>query len=94
MAATQSPTTTHALAAAIQGKTAADARMTVKGEGAFAELILALAFENDIKVRQDPALMEILSLLDEDSPIPIEALSIITDILARIYAASQTAEGG
>lgn len=79
-------------AAAIKGKTADTARMTVKGEGALAEMILALAFENDVKVRQDPALMEILALLDEDSPIPTDALSIVTDILARIYNASQDGE--
>jgi len=78
-----------AKAAALKGKDAQSTRMTVKGEGAFAEQILALAFENDVKVRQDPALMEMLSLLDEDSPLPTDALAIVTDILARIYAASQ-----
>lgn len=88
----QTPAPSQALAAAIQGKSAKTARMTVKGEGALAEMILALAFENNVKVRQDPALMDILKLLDEDSPIPADALSIVTDILARIYAASQTGE--
>lgn len=90
----QTSPSSQARAAAIQGKNAQTARMTVKGEGALAEMILALAFENDIKVRRDPALMDILKLLDEDSPIPADALSIVTDILARIYAASQTGEEG
>lgn len=88
-----SPTPQNTLAAAIQGKTADTSRMTVKAEGALADLMLALAFENDVKVRQDPALMDILKLLDEDSPIPTDALSIVTDILARIYTASQQSEG-
>lgn len=50
--------------------------------------MLALAFEQDVKVRQDPALMDILHTLDEGSPIPTEALTIISEILARVYAAS------
>ncbi|MEM7569570.1 MAG: flagellar protein FhlB [Pseudomonadota bacterium] len=79
-------------AAAIQGRTGDDARMTAKAEGALAEFMLALAFEEDVKVRQDPALMDILSTLDEDCPLPAEAIGIISEILARVYAASVAEE--
>ncbi|MEO0411777.1 MAG: flagellar protein FhlB [Pseudomonadota bacterium] len=75
-------------AAAIEGTSAENARLTAKADGPLAELMLALAFEQDVKVRQDPALMEILSTLEEGSPIPAQALSIISEILARVYAAS------
>ena len=79
---------TETSAAAIQGTTAETARLTAKADGPLAELMLALAFEKDVKVRQDPALMDILRTVEEGSPLPTEAMAIIAEILARVYAAS------
>lgn len=63
-------------------------RVTASGKGAIAEQILAIAFERGIKVREDAELVEILSLVDVDSPIPLEAFSAVAEILAHVYRAN------
>jgi flagellar biosynthesis protein len=62
--------------------------VTASGKGAIAEQILAIAFERGIRVRQDAELVEILSLVDVDSPIPLEAFSAVAEILAYVYQAN------
>lgn len=63
-------------------------RVTASGAGTIAEQILAIAFERGIKVRQDAELVEILSLVEVDSPIPLEAFTAIAEILAFVYQAN------
>lgn len=63
-------------------------RVTASGKGAIAEQILAIAFDRGIKVRQDAELIEILSLVEVDSPIPLEAFTAVAEILAFVYQAN------
>lgn len=63
-------------------------RVTASGRGAVAEQILAIAFERGIKVREDAELVEILSLVEVDSPIPLEAFAAVAEILAYVYQAN------
>lgn len=63
-------------------------RVTASGKGAIAEQILAIAFDRGIKVRQDAELVEILSLVEVDSPIPLEAFTAVAEILALVYQAN------
>ena len=63
-------------------------RVTASGSGSVAEQILAIAFDRGIKVRQDAELVEILSLVEVDSPIPLEAFSAVAEILAYVYQAN------
>lgn len=63
-------------------------RVTASGKGAIAEQILQIAFDRGIKVRQDAELVEILSLVEVDSPIPLEAFSAVAEILAFVYQAN------
>ncbi|MCB9982253.1 MAG: EscU/YscU/HrcU family type III secretion system export apparatus switch protein [Rhodospirillales bacterium] len=58
------------------------------GRGKIAEKILQLAFENDIKVREDSALAEMLAQIELDSPIPSEAFMAVAEILAYVYQAN------
>lgn len=67
-------------------------KVTASGAGSIAEQILQIAFDRGIKVRQDAELVEILSLVDVDSPIPLEAFSAVAEILAHVYAANATAK--
>ena len=48
-------------------------RVVASGKGALAEQILQVAFDRGIKVREDAELVEILSLVEVDSAIPLEA---------------------
>lgn len=61
-------------------------RVTASGEGVLAERILDIAFEEGVKVRQDKELTEILAAYDIDSPIPLEALGAVSEILRHVYA--------
>jgi flagellar biosynthesis protein len=61
------------------------------GRGYVAEQILALAFANGVKVRQDADLVQILSAIDLDSDIPPEAFAAVAEILAYLYKANQSA---
>lgn len=63
-------------------------RVTASGKGLIAEQILAIAFERGIKVRQDAELVDILSLIEIDSPIPLEAFAAVAEILAFVYQAN------
>jgi flagellar biosynthesis protein FlhB len=49
---------------------------------------LSIAFERGIKVREDAELVEILSLVEVDSPIPLEAFTAVAEILAFVYQAN------
>jgi flagellar biosynthesis protein len=63
-------------------------KVVAAGRGKIAEKILQLAFENDIKVREDSALVEILAAIELDSPIPTEAFGAVAEILSYIYRAN------
>lgn len=77
-------------AVAIEYERGVDAapRVTASGKGLIAEQILAIAFERGIKVRQDAELVDILSLIEVDSPIPLEAFAAVAEILAYVYQAN------
>ncbi len=63
-------------------------RIAAAGRGFIAEKILQLAFENDIKVREDSDLAEILTTIELDSPIPSEAFMAVGEILHYVYKAN------
>lgn len=65
-------------------------RIVASGRGAVAEQILAVAFAEGVKVRQDADLAEVLSALDIGSDIPLEAFAAVAEILSYIYRANQT----
>jgi flagellar biosynthesis protein len=62
--------------------------ITASGYGYIAEQIMELAFENDVRVREDADLAELLTHLDQDSPIPVEAVEAIAEILSYVYQAN------
>ncbi len=59
--------------------------ITAIGKGKNAEQILRLAFDNNVKVRQDADLAAILSAMEIDCPVPLEALDTVSQILAYLY---------
>jgi flagellar biosynthesis protein len=60
-------------------------RIVAKGHGAEAEDILRVAFANDVKVREDADLAELLHAVDLDSLIPLEAFTAVAEILSYLY---------
>ena len=63
-------------------------RITASGQGGVAEQIMQLAFAHGVKVRQDAPLAEILSMLEVDSLIPLEAYAAVAEILSYVYKAN------
>ena len=61
------------------------------GKGVVAEQIIEMAFANGIKVREDTDLTELLTKLDIDTPIPLEAYAAVAEILAYVYKANAAA---
>lgn len=66
-------------------------RVTASGRGALAEQILEIAFARGVKVREDADLAEILSAIEVDSEIPVEALAAVAEILSYVYRANAAA---
>ncbi|MCG5243284.1 EscU/YscU/HrcU family type III secretion system export apparatus switch protein [Azospirillum doebereinerae] len=65
-------------------------RIVATGKGTVAEQILELAFANGVKVREDADLVEVLSAIELDSDIPVEAIAAVAEILAHVYRANGT----
>lgn len=59
--------------------------VVASGQGHVAEQILQIAFAHGVKVREDADLVEILSVLDIDSAIPVEAYAAVGEILSYVY---------
>ena len=60
-------------------------RVTAKGQGLVAEKIIELAQKNNIPIKDDPSLVEILSRLDIDEQIPVDVYRAVAEILAFVY---------
>lgn len=59
--------------------------MVATGEGFIADQIVRIALDNGITVHKDSDLVEILSKLDIDALIPVEAFAAVAEILSYIY---------
>ena len=55
------------------------------GKGGVAQQILEIAFQNGIKVREDADLAELLSVVEVDSEIPLDAFAAVAEILTYVY---------
>ena len=103
--ANRQPADRRAAAVAIKHEAHSEAppRIVAKGHGCVADQILALAFANDVKVREDADLVEVLDAVEVDCEIPLHALAAVAEILTYLYrangalppaAASQGGESG
>lgn len=63
-------------------------RLSAKGYGYIAERIIEIARQNNIEIRKDTDLAQLLSKLDIDAPIPLEAYAAVAEILAYVYKAN------
>lgn len=63
-------------------------KVVAKGKGYIAQRILEIAFDKGIRVREDADLAQMLTAIDVDSEIPIEAYLAVAEILAYVYQAN------
>jgi flagellar biosynthesis protein len=60
-------------------------KISATGKGEVAAQILQLAFDHGVKVREDSDLVQILSEIDVDCPIPLEAFAAVSEILSYLH---------
>ncbi len=63
-------------------------RVVAKGQGSLAEKIIEVARANGVAVRKDADLAALLSAVDLDQEIPIEAFAAVAEILSYVYRAN------
>lgn len=73
------------IAVALEEQDGAPPKVIASGKGFVAEKIIELAFANDVKVREDSDLVQILAAVDVDSPIPTDAFTAVAEILNYLY---------
>ncbi len=83
------------LAAALKYDGTKDAapRVTASGRGLIAEKIIELAKKNNVPIKSDPALVQVLSRLDIDEQIPPEIYRAVAEILAFVYTVNNKRSG-
>ncbi|MCA9483410.1 MAG: EscU/YscU/HrcU family type III secretion system export apparatus switch protein [Nitrospina sp.] len=64
-------------------------RVTAKGEGLVAERIIQLARENNIPIREDADLVEVLSQVNIEQEIPPSVYRVVAELLAWVYRMNQ-----
>lgn len=69
-------------------------RITASGQGPIAEKILEIAFAAGVKVREDADLVEVLSKVEIDCEIPLEAFVAVAEILAYVYKVNREMRTG
>lgn len=63
-------------------------RIVAGGRGRIAEQILQIAFANGVRVREDSDLAQLLTSIDINSEIPVEAFATVAEILNYVYQAN------
>lgn len=63
-------------------------KVVASGKGLIADKIIEIAHANGIKVREDADLVEILSTLEINAFIPLEAYAAVAEILSYVYRAN------
>lgn len=84
------PSTQDAIAVAIKKESGAGLvpKVIAGGRGRVAEQILEIAFSQGIRVREDADLAQMLSVVDVESEIPLEAFATVAEILTYVYEAN------
>jgi len=68
-------------------------KLTAKGEGLVAEHIIQLAKENQIPIKEDPNLVQILSQVDINKEIPPSVYKVVAELLAFVYKLNNKYQG-
>lgn len=74
-------------AVALKYKPEADSvpKVTAKGEGLIAGRIIELARENQVPIKEDPDLVQVLSQVDINKEIPPSVYKVVAELLAFVY---------
>ena len=59
--------------------------VTAKGKGVIADNIIALAKKNNVPIKEDPDLVQLLSKLDINNEIPAALYQVVAELLSFVY---------
>ena len=82
-----------AVALKYQSETDLVPKVTAKGEGLVAERIIELARENQVVIKEDPDLVEILSQVDINKEIPPSVYKVVAELLGLCLQIEQQISG-
>ena len=85
MSQSQDSKNRSAVAIRYDAEKASAPKVTAKGEGLIGERIIALARENNVPIKEDSDLVEILAQVDIDEEIPTSVYKVVAEILAFVY---------
>ena len=60
-------------------------KVTAKGEGKTAKKIIEIAQQNDVPIKQDEDLIELLSKVELDHEVPQEMYKAVAEVFSFIY---------
>lgn len=60
-------------------------KVTAKGQGPIADKIITLARENNIPIKEDPDLVQVLSQVDINQEIPPSVYKVVAELLTFVY---------
>lgn len=69
-------------------------KVAAKGKGWLAEKIIEIAKQNDLPIRSDADLVEILEKVELNQEIPLEVYAVVAEIFAYIYRVNQQKKQG
>ena len=64
-------------------------KVTAKGKGWVAEKIIKMAHENNIPIREDRDLLNLLSEIDVGQEVPESLYKVVAELLAWVYQLNQ-----
>ncbi len=64
-------------------------KVTAKGQGSVAEKIISFAKENNIPIKEDPDLVQVLSQVNLNQEIPSTVYHVVAELLAFVYKMNQ-----
>ena len=85
MSREQNPKFKSAVALKYDATKAPAPKVTAKGEGLVGKKIISLALENNIPIKEDPDLIQMLAQVDIDEEIPASVYQVVAELLAFVY---------
>ena len=85
------------VAVAVQGdgaSTGDPGRIIASGHGSVARQIIEIAAQYGIEIREDADLAEVLAVLETDSPVPAEVMTVVAELLGYVYRANNESSAG
>jgi flagellar biosynthesis protein len=83
------PARSRAVALSYDPAKARAPKITAQGSGTVAERIIELARKHDVPIKEDPLLVQVLSMLEVGQTIPPQLYQMVAEVFAWLYRLDQ-----